>query len=48
MDVEKLEIYLGNDNPGYKTFEAIVPKFKRGMTYWKQFSVSKVGKSRVA
>ena len=39
---------MGNENPGYKTFEEIVPKFKRRLSYWKQFTLSKLGKARVS
>ena len=40
-------MYFGNENPGYKTFEEIIPSFKRRLEYWKQFSLSKIGKARV-
>ena len=47
-NVENLGVYFGNKNPAYKTVEEIVPKFKRRLSYWKQFSFSKLGKARVA
>ena len=34
-------------DPAYKTFDEIIPKFKRRLAYWKQFSLSKIGKARV-
>ena len=46
-DIENLGIYFGNDNPSQKTFEKIVPKFKRRLAYWKQFTLTKIGKARV-
>ena len=46
-DVKNLGIFFGNENPDYKTFEEIVPVFKRRLSYWKQFSLSKIGKARV-
>ena len=46
-NVKNVGIYFGNKNPGFKTFEEIVPKFKRRLAYWKQFSLTKIGKSRV-
>ena len=46
-DVENLGVYFGNENPGLKTFQKIVPKFKRRLGYWKQFSLTKIGKARV-
>ena len=46
-DVKNLGIYFGNESPAYKTFDAIVPKFKQKLSYWKQFSLSKIGKARV-
>ena len=47
-DVKNLGIYFGNETPGFKTFEEIVPKFKRRLSYWKQFSFSKIGKATVS
>ena len=47
-NVENLGLYFGNKDPAYKTFEKIVPKFKRRLNYWKQFSVSKIGKSTIS
>ena len=44
-DVQNLGIFFGNKNPSQKTFEEILPKFKRRLTYWKQFSLSKIGKA---
>ena len=46
-DVENLGIFFGNDNPAFKTFQKIVPKFKKRLSYWKQFTLSKLGKARV-
>ena len=46
-DVKNLGVYFGNENPGYKSFEEILPNFKRRLAYWKQFSLSKMGKARV-
>ena len=47
-DVKNLGIYFGNDKPGFKTFEEIVPKFTKRLNYWKQFSLSKLGKASVS
>ena len=47
-DVANLGIYFGNDEPAKKTIEEIVPNFKKRLSYWKQFSLSKIGKARVA
>ena len=47
-DVKNLGIYFGNENPGFKSFRDIVPKFKTRLNYWKQFQLSKIGKARVA
>ena len=47
-DVKNLGIYFGNDKPGFKTFEEIVPKFTKRFNYWKQFSLSKLGKASVS
>ena len=47
-NVENLGLYFGNNDPACKTFEKIVPKFKRRLNYWKQFSISKIGKSTVS
>ena len=44
-DVKNLGIFFGNENPDYKTFEEIVPVFKRRLSHWKQFSLSKIGKA---
>ena len=46
-NVKNLGIYFGNKNPDIETFEEIVPKFERRLAYWKQFSLSKMGKARV-
>ena len=46
-DIKNVGVYFGNENPGYKTFEEIIPKFNRRLAYWKQFSLSKIGKARV-
>ena len=47
-DVENLGIYFGNENPAFKTFQKIVPKFQKRLSYWKQFTLSKIGKARVS
>ena len=47
-DIKNLGVYFGNENPAYKTFEEIVPNFKKRLSYWKQFSLSKIGKARLA
>ena len=47
-DVKNLGIYFGNDNPEQKTFNDITPKFKKRLAFWKQFSLSKMGKAAVA
>ena len=47
-DVENLGIFFGNENPAFKTFQEIVPKFKRRLGYWQRFTLSKFGKARVA
>ena len=46
-DVSNLGIYFGNDNPALRTFQDIVPKFKKSLSYWKQFTLTKIGKARV-
>ena len=46
-DVPNLEIFFGNNDPGQKTFNDLVPKFQRRLAYWKQFSLTKIGKARV-
>ena len=46
-DVRNLGIFFGNDNPALKTFQEIVPEFKKRLSYWKQFSLTKIGKARV-
>ena len=47
-DVENLGIFFGNENPSLKTFQKIVPKFKKRLSYWKQFTLSKIGKACVS
>ena len=47
-NVKNLGVYFGNDNPAFETFNEIVPKFKKRLSYWKQFTLSKMGKARVA
>ena len=46
-NVQNLGIYFGNNDPGQKTFDDIVPKFQRRLGYWKQFTLTKIGKARV-
>ena len=47
-DLENLDIYFGAENLAIKTFQKkIVPKFKRKLTYWQQFTLIKIGKARV-
>ena len=46
-NVNNLGIYFGNSDPAFNTFQDIVPKFKRRLSYWKQFSLTKIGKARV-
>ena len=46
-DVSNLGIYFGNDNPALRTFQDIVPKFKKSLSYWKQFTLTKMGEARV-
>ena len=46
-DVKNLGIFFGNDSPAIKTFQEIVPEFKRRLAYWKRFTLSKIGKARV-
>ena len=46
-NVKTLGVYFGNTNPAEITFNDIVPKVKRSMNYWKQFHLSKFGKSRI-
>ena len=45
INVRNLGIYFGNGNPAFKTFQEIVPKFMRRLSYWKQFTLSKMGKA---
>ena len=45
-DVRNLGIYFGNENPDFKTFQEIVPEFKKRLGYWHRFTLSKMGKSR--
>ena len=47
-DVKNLGVYFGNEDPANKTFAEIVPGVKRRLSYWKQFSLSKLGKATVA
>ena len=46
-NVKTLGVYFGNDQPAEKTFSEIIPKVKRSMNYWKQFSLSKFSRARV-
>ena len=46
-NVKNLGIYVGNDHPDLETFNEIVPKFRKCLAYWKQFKISKIGKTRV-
>ena len=47
-NVENLGVLFGNENPAHSTFKEIVPKFKKRLSYWKQFILSKIGKATVA
>ena len=46
-NVKALGVYFGNTNPGDETFNDIMPKVKKSMNYWKQFSLCKLSKARV-
>ena len=45
-DLKNLGIYFGNETPAFKTFQDIVPEFKKRLGYWKRFTLSKFGKAR--
>ena len=47
-DVKNLGIYFGNENPAFKSFNDIVPKFKSRLNYWKQFKLTKIGKASIS
>ena len=46
-NVKNLGIFFGNDNPALATFNTIIPEVKKKLAYWKQFTLSKIGKARV-
>lgn len=46
-NINRLGVYLGNDNPAKHTFDEITPKIKKSMDYWKQFCLSSLAKARV-
>ena len=47
-NVKNLGVYFGNDNPALATYNMITPNFIKNLHYWKQFSLSQIGKARVA
>ena len=47
-NVFSLGVFFGNTDPAKATFDKIVPAFKKKLNYWKQFSISHIGKSNVA
>ena len=46
-NVENLGIFFGNDNPALSTFQKIVNKIETSISFWKQFHLSKLAKSRI-
>ena len=46
-NVKNLGVYFGNDKPGNKTIEEIIPKIKKSMDYWKQFKLKAFAKARI-
>ena len=46
-NVENLGIFFGNDNPALQTFQKIVNKIEKSISFWKQFHLSKLAKSRI-
>ena len=46
-NVFNLGVYLGNDNPAHKNFQALIPKCTSTLNFWKQFNLSQMGKARV-
>ena len=46
-NVENLGVFFGNDDPALTTFNKIVPKLEKSISFWKQFYLSKLAKARV-
>ena len=46
-NVKTLGVYFGNDEPGRKTIEEIIPKIKKSMDFWKQFKLNALAKARI-
>ena len=44
-DLKNLGVFFGNDDPAFKTFQDIVPDFKKRLGYWKRFPLSITGKA---
>ena len=47
-NVFSLGVFFGNKDPAKATFEQILPKFRKKLNYWKQFSITLLGKANVA
>ena len=45
-NVENVGLFFGNDSPARRTFEKILPKVLRSLTYWRHFHLNKLSKAR--
>ena len=46
-NVYNLGVFFGNDDPALHTFNKIIPKIEKSITFWKQFYLSKFAKARI-
>ena len=46
-NVENLGVFFGTDNPALSTFNKIIPKIEKSISFWKQFYLSKLAKARI-
>ena len=46
-NIENLGVFFGNDNPALSTYDEIISKLKKTLSYWKQFKLTQIGKARV-
>ena len=46
-NVENLGVFFGNDFPALHTFQKIVNKMERSISFWKHFHISKLARSRI-
>ena len=46
-NIYNLGVFFGNDEPGEKTFDKIIPKVLNGLNYWKPFKLCSLSKARV-